>query len=127
MKKYTNTTTYNRAIHDTTHNYLMLSYNFLDDDRLNVIEIGIMILILKKSDDYVLNIIFLKKQCGIGDDRFYKAIKNLQNYGYLNKKNKQGSTDWIVNEDCLTTVKNTNNENTSCVNTVLLNNNYTYY
>ena len=36
MKKYSNTTTYNRAIHDTAHNYLMLSYNFLDDERLKM-------------------------------------------------------------------------------------------
>jgi hypothetical protein len=125
MKKYSNTTTYNRAIHDTAHNYLMLSYNFLDDERLNVVEIGIMILILKKSDDYILNSLFLKKQCGIGDDRFHKAIKNLQNYGYLIKKNKQGSTDWIVNEIGLTIKENTNSENTSCDSTILLNTNYT--
>jgi hypothetical protein len=112
---YTNTTKIYRAPHDNKHHYLKISYNLLLDSRLTLDELGIMIKILKNSSPtHVLYMDKLKQECGLGADRFYKATKNLQKYGYLKKFSKQGSTRWLIYESPFTT-----KENTSCVNTPL--------
>ena len=98
-KIYNNTTEYVRAIHDINHYYVSFSYNLLNDQRLSLEEIAIIIMILKNNDSYILNMNYLMKTSKIGQISFYKAIRNLQKFGYLEKMRGYGTTKWIVREE----------------------------
>lgn len=105
--KYSNKTKYNRAMHNKENPYCLISKQLINDNRLNIIEIGIMIQILSNDDTYIFNSTNFKKKLGIGDDKFNKSIKNLIKYGYIVKNKIQGGIQWTFNE-------NTSSENTPC-------------
>lgn len=94
----TNQTTYNRADRNEKEPYALIAQKLLNDDRLSVIEVGIMVRILKNSDDFVLNITYQQKQSGIGRIQFDNAIKHLIELGYLHKEKVGLSYSWTVNE-----------------------------
>lgn len=118
-KIYSNTTNYNRCEHSMEYPYTMLSNDLIKDQRLNLLEVGIMTYLLSNSDTYIINTSYIQRICGIGQDRFYKAIKHLTDLGYLIKNQRKGSTNWIVNENPSYQPKNENNsENTSVESTI---------
>lgn len=93
-----NLTNYNRADHGTTNNYTVISNQLINDNNLNVIDKGIMLMILSNSDNFIYNSIVMQKKSGIGKIAFYSSIKKLITLGYINKQAIQGGYIWTINE-----------------------------
>ncbi len=101
-KEYKNTTVYIRESHNEEYPFTVVSNHLVNDDRLNVTDKGIMLMILSNSDSYVLNVTYLQKESGIGKVLFNKSMKKLQELGYLLKKPiRNGGYKWIVMESTL--------------------------
>lgn len=115
-KKYLNKTTYNRVEHCKTHPYTKISNYLIDDERLNVIEKGIMLELLKNSDTYIFNNDYFQKYVsGIGEDRYNKAKANLIKYGYIEQIRIYGGWNYVINEVPKGSINHTKMENTKCV------------
>ncbi|MBN2835295.1 MAG: hypothetical protein JXR48_10045, partial [Candidatus Delongbacteria bacterium] len=98
-RKYVNTTHYNTAPHDDKHPFLVISNEIIKDQRLSDEELGLMIRILNNSESYVFNSSYFQAHVSsLGERRYYKSLKHLQELGYIIKKPKQGGIDWIINE-----------------------------
>lgn len=132
--EYVNQFQINREKHK--NKYTVITNNLIRDERLNVIEIGIMAKILSNDDTkYILNMKTLQKESNIGEDSFYKATKHLTQLGYISKTRIKGGVKWSINEIPLKNETPSNNavnnnsisvenpansisvENTTCVNT----------
>lgn len=97
-RTFKNKTKIVRAEHDKDNHFTCISNKLIQDTRLNVYELGIMLKILSNSDDYVLHTTYLAKQVGISQGKFNKAIKHLISIGYINKEQIQGGWLWTINE-----------------------------
>jgi len=128
-KIYKNGTKYNKCEHDEEHPYTMITNVIIRDERLDLLEVGIMTHLLSHDENnYTINSTYIQKISGIGQDRFYKKIKHLTELGYINKIPILGGVNWIINETPSQVIENgtssentnrvnTSSENTSCVNT----------
>ena len=117
-KTFKNSTTYNKCVHDEDHPYTMVSNSVIRDNRLDLLEVGIMTYLLSHDNNYIINTSYIQTISGIGQDRFYKKIKHLTELGYLNKIQILGGVNWIINETPLQVIENgTSSENTNRVNT----------
>lgn len=82
-----NTTKIYRAKNDGKSNYYTkMSNDIAEDNRLNATQMGIMFLILKNSDDFVLNKGYIRKKSGLGERAFATAWKALVKYGYITEE-----------------------------------------
>lgn len=97
-RTFKNKTKIVRAEHDKDNHFTCISNRLIQDTRLNVYELGIMLKILSNSDEYVLHTTYLAKQVGISQGKFNKAIKHLISIGYINKEHIQGGWLWTINE-----------------------------
>lgn len=90
----------NRVMHNETNTYTVISNKLIRDERLSVIEKGIMITLLSNDDKkFVFNSVVLQKTSGIPRKKYFDAIKNLRECGYLESKAlKGGGVFWIINE-----------------------------
>jgi len=95
---FKNQTKYNRSMHNEDNTYTLVSDLLIKDKRLSIIEKGIMVSILSNDDSYIFNSTYFKKDLGIGDDKYNKAIANLITCGYIVKNKVQGGIQWIFNE-----------------------------
>ena len=118
-KIYKNGTKINRCEHDKEHPYTMVANDIIRDERLDLLEVGIMTHLLSHDViNYTINTTYIQKISGIGQDRFYKKIKHLTELGYINKIPILGGVNWIINETPLQVIENgTSSENTNRVNT----------
>jgi hypothetical protein len=91
-----NKTNLNRAKNET--NSTSISNSLINDKRLSLIELGIMVKVLSTDDDFIFNSTNFKKDLSIGDDRYNKAITNLIEYGYIEKNRLQSGFQWVFNE-----------------------------
>ena len=133
---FKNKTKVNRAMHDKEHTYTLISNELLRDERLNYVEISIMLSILSNDDSFIFNSTHVQKKLGIGDDKWSKSMKKLQNLGYIEKRRINAGIEWTINEIPKNTIiipknttseieknttsdftKNTSSENTSSENT----------
>lgn len=90
---------YIRQLHDPLHPFRIISMSLLNDDRLNYIEIGLMVKVLSNADNFSFVASYNQRKSGIGQDMFYKASKHLQELGYLIKTPiAGGGWNWIVVE-----------------------------
>ncbi|MFK5895017.1 MAG: hypothetical protein QM504_17505 [Pseudomonadota bacterium] len=85
-----NKTTYDRAMHDKTHPYTLISAELINNEDLSGEERFLMIYLLGRSDDYIFNSSYFANQAkqlfGWGRDKFYKIWMSLQNKGYISKE-----------------------------------------
>jgi hypothetical protein len=123
-KKYKNGTKYNKCEHDEEHPYTIMTNNIIRDERLDLLEVGIMTHLLSHDENnYTINTTYIQKISGIGQDRFYKKIKHLTELGYITKIPILGGINWTINEspvqliEDVTSSENTNRGNTSSENT----------
>jgi hypothetical protein len=101
-KDYKNKTVYIRESCNEKHPYTIISNHLVKDNRLTATEKGLMLMILSNQNIYVLNSSYLQKESGLGKVQFNKAMKRLQELGYLLKKPlKNGGYKWIVMESTL--------------------------
>lgn len=97
MKVFKNQTQYIRDNHKS--NFSVISNCLINDNRLNVIDIGIMTKLLSNSDSYVFNSeYFLKSISGVNKKLYRDSIRKLQSFGYLQKKRIQDGVIWTVIE-----------------------------
>lgn len=78
-----NTSTFHREGHNKMHPYSTISNIILRDTRLNITAIGLMAYILSNSDDYHINLTYIKKKCMISKKQFTVAWDQLQQYHYV--------------------------------------------
>lgn len=98
MKNFKNETKLNRTAHDENNFYTCVSNQLIKDERLTIIEVGIMVKLLSNSDGWIFNSSYFKTTLGIGKDLYFKSIKHLVELGYINKIRYQGGVRWIINE-----------------------------
>jgi hypothetical protein len=118
-KSYKNETQYRRTTKDQEHPFTIISQTLIRDTNLNLIEVGIMTYFLSHDDSYILNMTYVQKISGIGQDVFNKSIKHLIELGYVLKVPYFGGVCWIINEIPLQVLNNgTNSEKTKCLSTI---------
>ncbi len=115
-----NKTTYNRSMHDKNHPYTPISAELINNTDLTGEERFLLIYLLGRSNDYILNSSYFAQQSqklfGWGRDKFYKVWTNLQTKGYIKKQKirSSGKIDghhYTVHETIMPFLKNQNPEN----------------
>lgn len=97
-------------------NYTRISNDLINDSRLSLKEKGIMIHILSKPDNWVLNVKEIANSNQDGEKAVYSGIKKLKELGYINLKpiygNDKKITSWIyyINESPSVTIVNKESE-----------------
>ena len=81
-----NKTTFLRTPKNRGNLFVRTSKALIDDERLSVIDIGIMNKILSKPDDWILNKGCLQSASGIGEILFNNSWDNLKECGYITQK-----------------------------------------
>ena len=95
-----NQTEYYRMNHNKSNPYLKISRSLVQDKRLSAIAVGLMTIILSNSDNFKLNVSYLKQVSQLTKTQFYNAWNDLQKYQYvIQKKVGKGSWHYIINED----------------------------
>lgn len=96
---FRNTTEYIRALHNAYHPFAMISAKLIDDERLGVIEKGIMLSLLGQSDKYIVNMNYEQKRSGLGYIVFNKAVGNLMKLGYIKREKQVSGYRYVIIED----------------------------
>jgi hypothetical protein len=95
-----NQTTYFRMEHDKKNPFVIISRALTQDRRLSAISIGLMTIILSNSNDFHLNVRYLKNVSRLTRTQFYKAWNELQEYQYvIQKQEGKNSYHYIINEN----------------------------
>ena len=95
---FRNTTKYNRSLHDENNTYSCIANSLTNNDNLNAIEKGLMLMILSNSDEYIFNSTFLFKRSGLSRRLYFDSIDNLILLGYIQKYKIASGWNWIINE-----------------------------
>ncbi len=115
-----NKTTYDRAMHDKTHPYTLISAELINNEDLTGEERFLLIYLFGRSDDYIFNSSYFANQAqqlfGWGRDKFYKIWISLQDKGYISKekiraKGKIDGHHYTVHEILPQFLKTQNTEN----------------
>jgi|GEM_PF-2937086 len=115
-----NKTTYDRAMHDSSHPYTCISAELINNEDLTGEERFLLIYLLGRSDDYIFHSTYFakdaKKLFGWGKQKFYKIWINLQKKGFISKEKirVKGMIDgehYTVHEILPDLLKNQNTEN----------------
>jgi len=93
-----NKTIYYRASHDEKHPYTMISNTLIKDNRLSILEKGLMIYLLSNSDKYVINKSVILRDSGHGRKAIDNAFKNLKELNYIAYMYNKNVHTWIINE-----------------------------
>lgn len=97
-------------------NYTRISNDLINDSRLSLKEKGIMLHILSKPDNWILNIKEIANNNQDGEKAVYSGIKKLKEYGYIVLKPVYNEfkkiTSWIyyINESPSINIVNTESE-----------------
>ncbi len=103
-----NKTTFNRTPKDKENAkknpFERISKELIFDERLSVIEIGIMSKIFSLSKDWIFNKESFQKKSGIGEFLFNKLFDNLKEYGYIEEIKRKDEHniiywDYVFNEN----------------------------
>ncbi len=96
---FQNSTLYNRAHHNEQNPFTVITNTLINDSRLTVVELGLMIKILSNSENYIFNSVYTQQTSGIGKDKYNQSLKKLISLGYISKKAKnKGGWLWVINE-----------------------------
>lgn len=97
-------------------NYTRISNDLINDSRLSLKEKGIMLHILSKPDNWILNVKEISNSNPDGEKSIYSGIKKLKELGYINLKPIYGPdkkiTSWVyyINESPSVTIVNKESE-----------------
>ena len=111
MKQYNNKTQFFGAEHDT--NFTIISNSLLEDERLSLLDVGIMTYMLKfvnfKYDGrkYIVHKGAIEKRSGFGYIAFTKSWNNLIKCGYINAAKVKSGWEYEIYEK---PIKNTLSE-----------------
>ena len=97
-REFKNATTYNRSLHDQTNFYTTISNIIFQDQRLGIIEKGLICQILSNSDEYIFNSTNLYKESKLSRNNYFNAIDKLILCGYLTKEKISSGWNWVINE-----------------------------
>ena len=84
--------------------YAVIDRRPLEDERLSWAARGVMGYLLAKPDDWALRIEDLRRRGDLGRDALYRILKELQRYGYLERrtlrdaKGRIAQTEYVVYE-----------------------------
>lgn len=80
-----------------TESFTVINNDLINDDRLDWKEIGLLVYLLSKPNNWQVCPVHLAKQRKTGRDGIYTILKSLRNAGYVEmQKQADGKTDWVV-------------------------------
>jgi len=79
------------------HNFTIISNQVIEDANLDWKDLGLLVYLLSKPDNWQISLAHLAKQKRTGQDGVSTAIKNLKQSGYIRmKRHSTGHVDWCV-------------------------------
>lgn len=112
--------------------YTVVDNHFIDDPKLSLKAKGLLLMFLKRPDNWNIYLKELEKCCKDGKDSINTAIKELEKFGYINRNLKRdekgkliGGYDYLIREIPLTEIgfpvigDSTNREKPPLINTEL--------
>jgi hypothetical protein len=79
------------------HRFTVISNDLIEDSDLDWKDLGVLVYLLSKPDDWQISVEHLKKQKKLGRDGVYKCLEAIINAGYARReKNKDGTVSWFV-------------------------------
>ena len=101
-----------------TKNFTVIDNDIINDSRLDWRDLGLLIYLLSKPDDWEVCTAHLIKVRKSGRDAVHNSLKNLCEKGYASRKpNPHGGWVWTITENPNTENPNTENPNTENPNT----------
>lgn len=80
-----------------TQNYSVIPNLLIDDKNLDWKELGLLVYLLSKPDEWEVSVKHLQKQRKAGRDAILNMLKALRNAGYVVMKNRhEGGVDYVV-------------------------------
>jgi hypothetical protein len=77
--------------------YTHIPNDLIEDPALDWKELGLMVFLLSKPDNWEISVEHLRKQRKLGRDGIYKCLDAIIEAGYaIREKNKDGSVDWYI-------------------------------
>jgi hypothetical protein len=99
-------------------NFTVIDNDIINDSRLDWRDLGLLIYLLSKPDDWEVCTAHLIKVRKSGRDAVHNSLKNLCEIGYASRKpNPHGGWVWTITENPNTEIPNTENPNTEIPNT----------
>jgi len=95
---FKNQTEKQRAMHNETNPYTLISNRLIDDEKLTATELLIMIKLMRDSDNFIFNANSFRDKHNVGKFLFDKSMKNLIEYGYIKKERIRGGVKWTIKE-----------------------------
>lgn len=81
------------------NHFTVIDNDLINDDRLDWKELGLLVYLLSKPDNWEICPSHLMKQRKTGRDGIYAILKNLCDAGYASRKpNPKGGWDWVITE-----------------------------
>ena len=79
------------------HSFTIISNEVIEDTNLDWKDLGLLVYLLSKPDNWEISLAHLAKQKRTGQDGVATAIKNLKQAGYIRmKRHSTGHVDWYV-------------------------------
>ena len=80
--------------------YTVICNNLIEDPDLDWKDLGLLVYLLSKPDDWQISVEHLKKQKKLGRDGIYKCLDAIINAGYARReKHSDGSVYWYIFEE----------------------------
>lgn len=80
--------------------YTNIDNKLINDPALDWKDLGLLVFLLSKPDNWSINAEHLAKQRKLGKDGIYSGLKAICNAGYASKKpNPKGGWDWVISDE----------------------------
>lgn len=91
--------------------FTVIPNDLLEDHALDWKDLGLLVYLLSKPDNWEISVDHLRKQRSMGRDAIYKCLDAIISAGYARrKKQSDGTVDWMIFDE---KIKDENQENTA--------------